>query len=98
MISALAPMQSNDDHAPLRCPVCRASFRGRDVCARCGADLTRIMSVVLEGWSLRSRARRAILDGDYAAAVAIAQRAVDAQATPAARDLLLLSRIAARAV
>jgi hypothetical protein len=55
-----------------------------------------MMSVALEAWSMRCRARRALVDGEYALAVKLAERAVEAHATAAACDLLLLSRIAAR--
>ena len=55
-----------------------------------------MMTIALEAWSMRCRARRALVDGEYAIAVELAERAFDAHANPAARDLVLLARIAAR--
>ena len=45
--------------APLRCPTCRATWRGVSVCPRCGTDLGPLMRVAARAWdSARRRARR----------------------------------------
>lgn len=76
----------------LRCPVCRAAFRGSRECSRCGADLGRLMEVCAEAYIERRYAAHALHRGDYEAA---RDHAVSAQmlcATPRGRKLELLTR------
>ncbi len=41
---------------PLRCPVCRAAFRGVVVCSRCGSDLGCLMRIAARAYMLRRSA------------------------------------------
>ncbi len=69
------------------CPVCRARFRGASECSRCGADLSRVMTLAASAWRLRQSARRAMAEGEFAKS---RELVADAQAicyTPAGRRL-----------
>ncbi len=35
------------------CPVCRSPFRGVRLCPRCGADLSRLMWLMIRAWQAR---------------------------------------------
>ena len=76
---------------PNRCPVCNAGFRGAAICTRCGADLERLMRLVVEAWQLRETARRAIAAGDFGRAFELAAKAQEIQSTRAGAALLRLS-------
>ena len=64
----------------LRCPACRARFRGDEPadepCRRCGGDLALLRRVYANADILRRRARRAVAAGESSKAVALARRAV----------------------
>ena len=53
----------------LKCPVCGARFRGREVCSRCGTDLAPLMRLAGRAWVLRQRCRQALRAGDPIAAI-----------------------------
>lgn len=57
------------------CPVCRAPFRSAAECPRCGADLGPLMTTLVQAWSLRQGARRALRAGHYRRAVGLAEAA-----------------------
>ena len=44
----------------LRCPVCRAKFRGTRQCSRCGADLTAIMVLSARAQGYRANAKKSL--------------------------------------
>jgi predicted amidophosphoribosyltransferase len=64
-----------------KCPVCQASFRGAEICPRCGADLRVLMLLAAEAYSLRREAKRYLLAGDAEAALATAAEAQKVHAT-----------------
>ena len=72
---------------PLRCPVCRAGFRGQSLCSRCGADLTPLMTLVARAFGARQLARRALAGGDLDGARALVDKAQNLCDTPAGRKL-----------
>ena len=74
------------------CPVCRARFRGSAECSRCGADLTRVLSLIAEAWRLRRSAREALLEGDPTRARSLAAEAQTIHHTPAGQHLLLVGQ------
>jgi len=76
----------------MRCPTCRAPWRGVTICARCGTDLTVLMCVAARAWELREAAR-ALLDEDNRAAeaVALARAACRLHTTPRGQHLLALA-------
>jgi hypothetical protein len=82
--------EGNAFAAPNRCPVCQARFRGAPVCSRCGADLSRLMTIAAEAWRLREAARGAIAKGEFGRAFEFAGRAQEAQSTPAGEALVRL--------
>ena len=71
----------------LRCPVCRAGFRGQSACSRCGADLTPLMTLVARAFGARQLARRALDGGDLNGARALADKAQRLCDTPPGRKL-----------
>lgn len=52
----------------LKCPVCRAAFRGDCVCSRCGADLSMLMLVAAKAYKLRQAAISQLAEGQLEAA------------------------------
>ncbi|MBN2496268.1 MAG: hypothetical protein JXR96_16870 [Deltaproteobacteria bacterium] len=78
--------------AGLRCPVCRAAFRGSRACSRCGADLAPLMALTFRAFQQRRRARQRLLAGDWERALELAERAQDQHATREGQGLLLLAR------
>ena len=74
-----------------RCPVCRAPFRETSTCSRCGADLTRLMTLAAQSQVLRQQARQALTAGDVATGLAKAGLAQTTCATPQGRHLYLLA-------
>jgi hypothetical protein len=76
----------------MRCPTCRAPWRGVALCARCGTDLTALMRVAVRAWEFREAARTALGDEDRAAeAVAWAQAACRLHPTPRGQRLWALA-------
>ncbi len=71
------------------CPVCRASFRGQDVCSRCGADLSPLLLLLAHTFRLRQRARELLRAGDFQRALAYAKEAERLHSTP--QGMLLLA-------
>jgi hypothetical protein len=49
----------------LHCPVCRAQFRQQRSCFRCGADLSRLMSLAAKAFILRKFSRKALHKCDF---------------------------------
>lgn len=75
----------------LICPVCRAGFREKADCPRCGADLRPLMAIAARAWQLRGAARRALEAGDFAAAHDLARHAWRLHHTPAGEGLFRLT-------
>ena len=75
----------------LRCPVCRAGFRGDALCSRCGADLAPLMRLAASAWRLRESARRALREGDFVTACGLAAEAQRLHSTPVGRSVLLVA-------
>lgn len=75
----------------MACPVCRAAFRGTEVCSRCGADLAPLMRLAVRAWRLRQSSRAALLAGDFAGAHQLALEAENLAATPAGHALRMVS-------
>jgi len=78
-----------------RCPVCRAPFRETTTCSRCGADLSPLMGVLVQAWSLRQQSREAIGTGDYVRAAQLAHAADQAHSTGRSQRLARLTRFLA---
>ena len=79
-------MNANED---LRCPVCKAGFRSKVTCSRCGADLSRLMHLVAGAYHLRTRVRQALMQRHYQNAYELAQQAEALHSTPLGRKLYL---------
>ena len=80
----------------LRCPTCRAPWRGVATCARCGTDLLPLMRLATRAHALREEARQALLDPARAAeALAVARAAHHLQRTDRSSALLALALVAA---
>ena len=76
---------------PLRCPVCRAKFRGTRECSRCGADLSGIMMLSARAQIYRAHARKSIYALSFEKARDLAAQAQKEHATETGRRLLLLT-------
>ena len=76
----------------LRCPVCRARFRGTQDCSRCGADLLPLMALAVKAHELRGESRGAFAAGDFSTARQQAAQAQELHRTDRGRELLLLVR------
>jgi hypothetical protein len=81
--------------AALRCPTCRARWRGVRACPRCGTDLAPLMGVAARAWHLREAARAALEAGRGDDACALAGAALRLHATPRGRRLHVLALLAA---
>lgn len=79
----------------LRCPVCRATFRGDRKCSRCGADLTPVMTLVAKAFLLRRASRASVGIGDFSRARELADKAQALHPTPRGRRLRLLLDVVA---
>jgi predicted amidophosphoribosyltransferase len=75
----------------LRCPVCRAKFRGTRLCSRCGADLTGIMVISSRAQRYRATARKSLYALNFEKAHGLAATAQKEHATDSGRKLLLLT-------
>ena len=80
-----------DKKGPLRCPVCRARFRGTRQCSRCGADLTGIMVLSARAQRCRANARKSLYALNFEKAHELAAAAQKEHATEMGRKLLLLT-------
>ncbi len=80
---------------PLRCPTCRAPWRGVSACPRCGTDLAPIMSAAVRAWHLREAARAALEAGHGHEACDLASAGLRLHATLRGRRLLILALLAA---
>ena len=81
-----------------KCPVCQASFRGAEICPRCGAGLRVLMLVATHAYSLRRTAKRYLLAGDAQAALAAGAAAQNLHATAHGGILLLVCQAAVEAL
>ncbi len=73
-----------------RCPVCKASFRGANLCPRCGATLDPILRIIAEASALRAKAAQLVQSGHFEEARQAAARAQRYDATETGKNLLLL--------
>lgn len=81
--------------AASHCPTCRASWRSVVTCPRCGTDLTALMQVAVQAWTLRQATRAALCEGSRPAeALALAREACRLHQTPYAQRLLVLALLA----
>ncbi len=80
-----------DIKGSLRCPVCRAKFRGTRQCSRCGADLTGIMVLSARAQRYREKARKSLYALNFEKAHELAAAAQKEHATETGRGLLLLT-------
>jgi predicted amidophosphoribosyltransferase len=81
------PRRLNQEH---RCPVCQARWRGSRDCSRCGADLTPLMILSAQSWSLREAARTAIGAGQFERAFGLVAKAQETHRTPVGEALRLV--------
>jgi hypothetical protein len=75
----------------LRCPVCRAKFRGTRECSRCGADLSDIMMLSARAQLYRADARKSIYALNFEKGRELSAAAQKEHATETGRRLLLLT-------
>jgi hypothetical protein len=80
----------------LRCPVCRADNAGGPACRRCKADLSLLVTLEQERAAALAAARRALLRGQAAEAVRLAERAEGLRHGDDARRLLVAASLLAR--
>jgi len=76
-----------------QCPVCKASFRAKHRCSRCGADLSRVMLVVARSCQLRRQAGQALREARYRTAYELASRAQNLHHTPLGQKVMLVARV-----
>ena len=75
-----------------QCPTCRAVWRSAATCPRCGTDLSALMQVAMQAWSLRQAAQTALCEGNRPAeALALAQEACRLHRTPHGQRLMALA-------
>ena len=79
----------------LRCPTCRAPWRGASGCPRCGTDLAPLMGLAARAWQLREAARAALAAGRGHDACDLAGGALRLHATPRGRRLHIVALLAA---
>jgi hypothetical protein len=72
----------DDLSGPASCPVCRARFRGSSQCSRCGADLSPLMGLAAQAYSLRQAARQLLRQGNCEAARVAVKEAQRLHRTP----------------
>lgn len=77
-----------------KCPVCQAGFRGAEICPRCGADLSVLMLLATQAYSLRRTAKRHLLAGEAQAALATVETAQDLHSTSHGAILLRICQAA----
>lgn len=77
----------------MTCPVCSARFRGVRICSRCGADLSRLMTLAARAWQLREQARAAIAAGELQDASVWADQAQRLQWTKSGEMLARISLV-----
>ena len=70
-----------------RCPLCNARLRAKNICNRCEADLSLLLTIESEAEQLAARAVRNMLAGEMDAASSQATIACDLHATPFHRAL-----------
>ena len=87
-----------DLRGPALCPVCRAHFRGSLHCSRCGADLSPLMGLAAQAYTLRKAARQLLKQGDGRAAMASVQAAQRLHRTPEGSLLNVVCIAAANAL
>ena len=80
-----------DIEGSLRCPVCRAKFRGTRECSRCGADLAGIMVLSTRAQLNRANARKSLYALKFEKAHKLAAAAQKEHATETGRKILLLT-------
>ena len=80
-----------DNLKALRCPVCRAKFRGTRQCSRCGADLTAVMTLIARAQHHRNNARKSLQVLNFKEAHKLAAAAQKEHATETGRKLQLLT-------
>ncbi|MBU4264115.1 MAG: hypothetical protein KKC76_19860 [Proteobacteria bacterium] len=71
----------------LRCPVCRASFKGSPVCHRCRADLSILLRIERQAEQLACQAVQALATGEKKKARALADDACFLHTSPFHRAL-----------
>lgn len=49
-----------------RCPNCKARYRKRDSCHRCGMDLSWLLKINARAGSIKQEIRHCLLNGEYA--------------------------------
>ena len=81
-----------------QCPVCRARFRARSTCTRCGADLTPLMVLAARAFAARCAARTALGRGRIERARDLARRAQRLRRTAAGEKLARFTADLARLV
>ena len=78
--------------AVLKCPVCRARFRGTTDCSRCGADLSPLMRLAGRAWLARQRAIHSLLSGEPHLAAELASEAASIKSSYENHALVTLTK------
>jgi hypothetical protein len=74
------------------CPTCGQDTKASLSCRRCGSDLTLLFTTYTEAWQFRTRARQCLLQGEFAKALQLAQKAQKIHHTPVGAFVLLLTQ------
>ncbi len=77
----------------LCCPVCNASFRGSLLCSRCGADLSKLMSIAVRQSKLRKDAAASLAEGNPEKALASARKAQYLMRNQAGKKIMRLAQL-----
>jgi uncharacterized Zn finger protein (UPF0148 family) len=71
-----------------RCPTCKAPYKGKPVCPRCGTDLGILIQIENDAARDAQQASEAFDSGYYERAFACARRSLSLRQSPAARKIL----------
>lgn len=78
-----------------RCPTCKAPYKGRQYCHRCGTDIGRLLEIRDRGGRHHEQALAAFTNGDFQHMYYHARRACALYRTPASEKLLACAALLA---
>lgn len=81
-----------------RCPLCRATLNGAEVCRRCKAELRSVLAVAREADGLAGAAMHRLVMGDRVRGRRLVRQALAVRATPALEALWRLASASVRGV
>ena len=76
----------------LRCPICRATYKGETLCTRCRADLAPLLKIEQDAQILARQAARLLVAGKAQAAASAAQKSLALKKDSLAQVIYALTR------